>query len=96
MNDREPTTNELLAAIHDLLLVIHLDLQRNYDLLYANATGQQPEVVDGLVNRHSEGLVWAPPVFLPGPDEDFGPEPPADTPVEPIIELFEESDENRD
>lgn len=69
-----PTTNELLAAIHDLLVIIHIDSQRNYDLLYAIATNQSEEAIDGLVSIHRQGGIFAPDPFLQYEEEDVTPE----------------------
>ena len=51
---------ELLERIHDLLLINHIDQQRNYDLLFAIATGQSADAVSAMYEQHEAGKVFAP------------------------------------
>lgn len=87
----QPTTNELLAAVHDLLLVVHMDLQRNYDMLYAIGTQQTEQGFDVLLEKHAQGMVFCPPIFLQDPEE------PGDLEnlTKQVIDLAEENDESQ-
>jgi hypothetical protein len=82
-----PTDSELLMAIHDMLLVLHIDAQRNYDMLYAIATGQSEAAIDGLVDLHRQGLRFAPDPFFDGEPEE-GPTSTFDENDEPSVQDY--------
>jgi hypothetical protein len=74
-------------AIHDMLLVLHIDAQRNYDLLYSIATGQSEAAIDGLVDLHRQGLRFAPDPFFDGEPEEAQ-NGPFDEKDQPYVEEF--------